>query len=170
MSIFISGWYLIYTRPRHEKKVSEYFLETGINYFLPTVKQLRTWCDRKKYIESPLFPSYIFVYIRNMDDFYNALKADGSLYYVKNGSIVSRISESIIDNIRILIDAGASIEVNTEYFKPSQQLMIQDGPFTGMSCEVVEFKGKEKILVRVHLLQRNVLATLPAKYMKAIPA
>jgi len=168
MSITANAWYLIYTRPRHERKVSESLSEDGIDNFLPTIKQLRNWSDRKKYIDSPLFPSYIFVRLRNVAEYYNSLKAEGALYYVKFGSSISRVSESVIDGIRMLLDTGAPVEVSSQCFQPSQQLIISDGPFTGMSCEVVEFKGKEKILVRVNLLRQNLLATLPVRYMKTL--
>ena len=68
MNNFLKGWYLIYTRPRHEKKVFLQLTEMKVRSLLPTTKKLRTWHDRKKYIDEPLFPSYIFVYL---EDKYN---------------------------------------------------------------------------------------------------
>jgi transcriptional antiterminator RfaH len=59
MKNLFAGWYLLYTKPRHEKKVSAALTEASVNSYLPTAKKLRTWCDRKKYIDEPLFPSYV---------------------------------------------------------------------------------------------------------------
>ena len=66
MSQFKVGWYLIYTKPHHEKKVYTRLLERNINAFLPLTKRLRSWNDRKKYIDEPLFPSYVFIYLNDM--------------------------------------------------------------------------------------------------------
>lgn len=166
MSTFNEGWYLIYTRPRHEKKVADGMAEVGVTSFLPRIKQLRNWSDRRKYIDMPLFPSYIFVFLKDMTDYYHASGTDGVLYFVKFDKKIARVQDSIINNLRLLVEQGADVQVTTELFQPGQQLVISDGPLTGLSCEVVQVNGKEKVLVRVHLLQRNVLATLPVKFVR----
>ena len=55
-------WYAIYTRPRHEKTVNGKLLEKEFDTYLPLVKRVSQWKDRKKKIEEPLFKSYLFVY------------------------------------------------------------------------------------------------------------
>lgn len=167
---FNVGWYLIYTRPRHERKVSEGLSEVSVKYYLPEIRSLRTWFDRKKYIQSPLFPSYIFVHLNDMKEYYRTLKVEGFLYYVKLGKEMVRVKDSIIDNIRLVVNQGSDIEVTNNCFQPGQKLVISDGPLTGLSAEVIQYGGKEKILVRVYLLQRNLLATLPTEYISAIGA
>jgi len=39
---------------------------------------------------------------------------------------------------------------------------------TGLSCEVIEKSGKHRLLVRVDLLQRNILVKLPEEYLMAL--
>jgi transcriptional antiterminator RfaH len=169
MSHFNEGWYLIYTKPKHEKRVAENLTDANLTYLLPTIKKLRVWSDRRKYIDTPLFPSYVFAYLKNMEDYYQGLNAEGALYFVKFDKKVVRVKETIIDSIRLLVDQGTDIEVNNDYFRPGQQLQIYEGPLTGLTGEVVQVNGKEKILVRVHLLQRNLLATLPVRAVQPVP-
>ncbi|HVW58575.1 MAG TPA: hypothetical protein VHC48_01020, partial [Puia sp.] len=64
----------------------------------------------------------------------------------------------------------SEIEVSSEYLQPGSILYIKDGPFTGFSCEVIQYKGKQKILVRIELLQRNILLDIPVEYLMGIPA
>jgi transcription antitermination factor NusG len=163
MSHFNEGWYLIYTKPKHEKRVAENLTDANLTYLLPTIKKLRVWSDRRKYIDTPLFPSYV------LEDYYQGLNAEGALYFVKFDKKVVRVKETIIDSIRLLVDQGTDIEVNNDYFRPGQQLQIYEGPLTGLTGEVVQVNGKEKILVRVHLLQRNLLATLPVRAVQPVP-
>ncbi|HVI48349.1 MAG TPA: UpxY family transcription antiterminator [Chitinophaga sp.] len=172
MSVPITGWYVVYTRPRHEKKVAHQLSETDIGYFLPTTRELRIWKDRKKFIDTPLFPSYVFIYLQTMEEYYSVLTLDGVLYYVRSGKEVAKVSEDIINSIRLImseIDRG-DIEISDRYFRPGRQVLIKDGALNGLAGEVVEVQGEQKILVRVNLLKTNILVTVPCEYVTAITA
>ena len=54
-------WIAVYTKPRHEKTVSNELYKKGYEVYLPLLKERRKWSDRKKWIEFPLFRSYLFV-------------------------------------------------------------------------------------------------------------
>jgi len=162
MSKHIAGWYLIYTMPRHEKKVAVKLSQINIISFMPTYKTLRVWKDRKRYVDAPLFPSYIFLYANDLEEYYRALSVEGALYYVKSGKEIAVISETIINNIRLLAKQE-NVEVTSDSFMPGRQVMIRNGLLNGFSGEIVEVKGMEKILVRVSLLQKNILVTLPTE-------
>lgn len=144
--------------------------EADIANFLPTTKKLSIWHDRKKYMVMPLFPSYIFVYLDGLESYYEALNTNGLLYFIKQGKEISTISEDIINGIRFMTSFDSNIEVSADKFQPGQQVTIQQGVFTGLSCEVVEHSGKRNILVRVNLLQRNVLMNLEIVHLMALSA
>ena len=54
-------WYAVHTRSRHEKQVDLFLSERGIETFLPLVHTLSRRRDRKKFVDIPLFPGYLFV-------------------------------------------------------------------------------------------------------------
>lgn len=170
MENFKAGWYVVYTKPKHEKKVAERLEEYGINYFLPLMRTLRTWHDRKKYIFLPLFPSYIFVYLNNKSDYFGGLNIESVWYYVKSGKEAARVPDKIISDLQMLIAGAYDIEVTFDHFQPGCQLAISKGPLSGLSCELVEHKGQKGFLVRVNLLQRSILVSLPSECLMAIPA
>lgn len=58
-----TNWYVIYVKPKNEKKVSQRLLDHKIDIYCPMIKELKQWSDRKKTIEVPLFKSYVFVNI-----------------------------------------------------------------------------------------------------------
>jgi transcriptional antiterminator RfaH len=165
MNSFVPGWYLIYTKPRREKKVTQELSCEKIHFYLPTLKAIRNVNKRKRVVDIPLFPSYVFVYLQSIQDYYISLGVDGTLYYVRLGKKVARVSDNIIYDLKILLEKGQDMEVSTDYFKPSQKLLVQQGPFTGLSCEVIEYKDKKKILVRINLLNRCVLVDMPANHL-----
>ena len=56
-------WYVVYTRPRWEKKVSGILMSRGIEYYCPLNKVMKQWSDRKKIVLEPLFKGYVFIKI-----------------------------------------------------------------------------------------------------------
>ena len=55
------NWYVLHTKPRHEKKVEKDLIAMGINAYCPTRLEYRVWSDRKKKIEKPVLSSMILV-------------------------------------------------------------------------------------------------------------
>ncbi|MAH61378.1 MAG: hypothetical protein CMF42_03710 [Legionellales bacterium] len=55
------NWYVLHTKPRHEKKVEKDLLALGINAYCPTRPEYRVWSDRKKKIEKPVLSSMVLV-------------------------------------------------------------------------------------------------------------
>ena len=60
-----NNWYVLYTKPRHEKKVAERLSDAGYTTYCPLHKVNRQWSDRTKVVEEPLFRSYIFINIED---------------------------------------------------------------------------------------------------------
>lgn len=168
MQKFAEGWYALYTRPHHEKKVAERLHEKEISSYLPTLKKLRIWHDRKKFVDEPLFPSYVFVHLKDPAGYNSSLDVEGGLFYIRFDKRIARINDDIINNIRLVMSHGNEIESSTDNFQPGQKLAINQGPLSGLMCEVVRHEAREKILVRVNLLNRNVLANMPAAALLAV--
>jgi transcription antitermination factor NusG len=61
MSESKKNWYVVYTKPRWEKKVFALFIDRGIEAYCPLNRVRKRWSDRIKWVEEPLFKSYVFV-------------------------------------------------------------------------------------------------------------
>jgi transcriptional antiterminator RfaH len=170
MENFGQGWCVLYTKPNHEKKVDEQLRKMNLSSYLPTVKKLKTWCDRKKYVDIPLFPSYVFVQITDLQQYYKSLKIDGVLNYVRVGNRIARVSESIISDIRSVVINGSDIEISSERFLSGTDLIIKEGPFAGFKCESIQYRGKRKLLVRINDLRQNILLNVPADILRCVSA
>jgi len=157
---FVAGWYLIYTRPRHERKVASHLEENNIPFFLPETRVTKKWYDRTKIINVPLFPSYVFVLINKVEDYFTSLQCESVTAYVRFGKEIARVKDETINNLKMVVGSGNNVEVSCEQFRPGQELLIQRGVFAGLKCEVVEHQSRKKILVRINLLNRSVLADI----------
>lgn len=166
MQTFCNSWFLIYTKPQHEKKVADQLQHLNVEYFLPLVKTLRVWSDRKKYVRIPLFPSYIFVKLNDAETYFRTLDMSGVLSYVRIGKTIASVRESIVTSLQQIIAGDYNdIEVLDKQFEPGEKLVICQGPFTGFDCEMIRHNGKRKLLVRIDLIHRNVVADIPVEML-----
>jgi transcriptional antiterminator RfaH len=59
------NWYVLYTKPRHEKKVTERLTGAGYTVYCPLQKVVRKWSDRAKVVEESLFKGCVFIQIED---------------------------------------------------------------------------------------------------------
>ena len=54
-------WFVVHTKPRVEKRVTEILTRKKIENYCPINKVMRQWSDRKKLVNEPLFPYFVFI-------------------------------------------------------------------------------------------------------------
>lgn len=154
-------WNVIYTRPRHEKKVAEHLSHMQVEHYLPTIRTLKDKNGRKKYVTLPLFPSYLFAKPENTQHYFESLHLPGVINYLHTSKQLSEISDQVICKLKAISNhQQLNVQLSTEHFRPGTIINIQAGPFMGFPCEVIENKGKHKLIVRIELLQRSILVDL----------
>ncbi|WP_445454945.1 UpxY family transcription antiterminator [Flavobacterium sp. HNIBRBA15423] len=160
---FNNAWYVLYVKSRWEKKVYESLKDISIEAFLPQVKAIHQWSDRKKTIFKALFPSYVFLTVNSSLEFHKALSVNGVCAYVRFGKDYARVTEKEINQIKLLVEDKnlTDIEINVELPKIGEVKKINYGPLNGLDCEVIEAKNHNKIIVRINSLQQNIMATIP---------
>ncbi len=160
-------WYAIYTRPRAEKLVFARLEEESIETFLPLQKTFRVWSDRKKLVEKPLLPSYIFVKT-NKKNFPKVYKIIGVVKFVSfEGKAVS-IPQKQIDNLRLLINSNAEIEVSSEKFSAGDNVEVTNGALAGLTGELIRIGSKNRVVVRIDRLDQNLILKIPKAFLKKV--
>lgn len=165
-----TGWYVLYVRSRHERKVNELLKESKLESFLPLIKTVRKWSDRKKVVELPLFPSYVFVKITSAKDFYKASSIDGACTFIRCSGQYSVVEEEEITRIKFMVgsDDITDISSNSEILETGEKAIIQYGSLSGLECEVVKANKGHKILVRLNSINQSITATVPSHYLTKI--
>jgi transcription antitermination factor NusG len=160
-------WYAIYTNPRAEKLVHTRLIEEGVESFLPLQKTYRKWSDRKKLIMKPLLSSYVFVKVVPKE-FPRVYRTTGVVKFVSfEGQPVS-IPQKQIDNLRLLVNSDAEIEVTTEKFEQGDQVEVINGSMVGLTGELIKTGGKKRVIVRIDKLDQNILLTIPVTFLRKI--
>ena len=160
-------WYALYTRPRAEKLVYQRLVEAAIETFLPLQKTYRMWSDRKKLVEKPLLTSYIFVRT-SKKNFPKVYRTNGVVKFVSfEGQPVS-IPQNQIDNLRLLINSDAEIEVSAEKFEKGDNVEVINGSLIGLTGELIRIGSKNRVVVRIDRLDQNLILKIPMSFLKKV--
>jgi transcription antitermination factor NusG len=138
-------WYAVYTRPRWEKKVAELLTRKKIENYCPLNKVVRQWHDRKKVIEEPLFTSYVFVHITDVQQV-DVRKTDGIINFVYWLGKPAVIRPSEIDVIRDFLEDYQNVQLEKTRVNPKDVVRIVRGPLIGQEGNVLEvYNQKAKV-------------------------
>lgn len=156
-------WFAVHVRSRHEFRVFERLSEAGIEAFVPVVERLQKWADRKKVIDFPLFPGYIFVYIPNSyDNMLAVLKKPGVVRFL--GMIPGepeQVPEEQVDSLKKLVSLKSEIDPYP-YLKQGQQVKIRRGALKGAVGILTEKAGQHLFVVSIDILQQGVSVKIDA--------
>lgn len=142
-------WYALYTRSRWEKRCAELIKANGYQVYLPLIKTLRQWSDRKKKVEIPLISGYVFVNISE-SEYYKILETPGIVCYVTFEGKAAPIRSSQIEAIKMAIDGGLKMEHTNKYLSPGQKVKIISGPMKNMEGEYEETVNKSNFIINLN--------------------
>ena len=162
------NWYAIYTKANAEKKLCESLEEIGIESYLPIRKVLKYWSDRKKWVEEPVFKSYIFVRVSHKE-FFNVLNTHGAVKYVSFGGKAQTIPENQIESIKTLIENSEN-EVTLSYdrIKKGVAAEVIHGSLKGLKGEISQVFGQSRILIRLEVMNCSLLANISKDEIKVL--
>lgn len=160
-------WYAAYTKPRFEKKVAEHLAKKKINYYLPLIKTLKQWSDRKKWVEEPAFKSYIFVNVSE-EDVKHLTMVDGIIKVIAFNGKPQPIPEDQIQTLQLLLNNPELIEISHSLVD-GDNVEITTGPLAGIKGVITTTDSPKNVAVNINILGRSILAQIPAYALKKIP-
>jgi transcription antitermination factor NusG len=156
-------WYAIRVKSRAEKKVNLLLAEKGIESYVPLQRRLRKWSDRKKWVDWPLISGYVFVHI-SRKEYELVLSTYNVVCYVYFEGKAAVIRDKDIHFLkRMLGQSELELEVSIENFRQGQMVEVIAGPLCGVVGELIEFKGRNKVALRIPPLGYTVLVETPEK-------
>jgi len=151
------NWYALYVKSRHEFVTQSELNKKEITTFLPSVKRIRQWKDRKKFIHFPLFPGYLFVYIQaKLDEYTNVLKARGAVHLLSTESgCPTPVSAEEINSLKIMIESGQTIDIYPN-LKKGTAVRVKRGPLSGAEGIISNILDQYILVVNIDILGRSI--------------
>jgi transcription antitermination factor NusG len=160
-------WYALYTKPRWEKKVSGLLTEKRIENYLPLQKVLKQWSDRKKWIQEPLFRSYIFVNI-TAEQHLPALQTAGVVRFVAFERKAVVIPPVQIEAIKTYVQTGEDLIVETPDVKTGDRVVVIRGTLKGLEGKLVQISNKKRLRIMIEGIRQSLHIKVPLSYIRLI--
>jgi transcription antitermination factor NusG len=147
-------WYAAYTCANHERRVAQQLAERRFESFLPTYRSVRRWKDRRKELQLPLFPNYVFVRM-DLVDRIRVLQVPGLISLVAFQGQPAALDDSDVDRLRTGLGGTGRVEPHP-YLTVGRRVKITGGAFSGLEGILLRRKDRLRVVLSVELIQRSV--------------
>ncbi len=149
-------WLAVQTWPRYEKKVATELQRKQVEVFLPLTDAEHKWSDRRRIVQLPLFPNYIFV--RAPETFssrISVLRTNGVINFVGARNVGTPIPEGEIESVRILLSRGIAFHAHS-FLSVGQRVRIRGGSLDGVAGVLVAKNEDLSLVVSIQIIQRSL--------------
>lgn len=151
------NWYALYVKSRHEYIAQAELIRKNINNFLPSVNRMQLWKDRKKMVTFPLFPGYLFVFVRpHAEEYLRVLKTRGAVNILSlEPGRPTPVPEDEINSLRIMVESGQELDIFPS-LKEGTRVRVRKGPLTGAVGTLKARDSQQIFIVNIDILGRGV--------------
>jgi transcription antitermination factor NusG len=163
-----ANWYALHVRSRHEFIVCSELERKGIDTFLPSITKLNQWKDRKKHVEFPLFPGYLFVHIASdPEEFSRAIKTRGTVTFVSlTPGCPTPVTPEEISSLKIMLESGEKVDVYP-HLREGTPVRVRRGVFQGAEGILEKKDNQHEFIVSIKLLGKSVGVNIYADDVEA---
>jgi transcription antitermination factor NusG len=154
-------WYAAHTRANHEKRVADQLGRRAVEYFLPLYESVRKWADRRKRLEVPLFPGYIFVRLP-LQERLRVLEISSVARLVGFNNVPTALPDDEMEAMRNGLTGQLRV-VPHPYLKVGCRVRIIRGPLENCEGILLRNKGDFRVVLSVDLIMRSVAVEVGAE-------
>jgi transcription antitermination factor NusG len=158
-------WFAIQTLSRHEKVVRSQLEMRNVEHFLPTMRRINQWTDRKKEIEVPLFSGYCFARF-SLTDRLPVLQSQGVVRVVGSGGRPEPVPDEEIESLRTLITSPSNYDC-CPYLREGMLVKVVHGPLQGVKGRLVRETKSCRLVLSISLIQCAVSVEIDATSVAA---
>jgi transcription antitermination factor NusG len=161
-----NDWYVLRVRSNYENAVALHLRARGFEAFLPTYQCYRRWSDRFKEFELPLFPGYVFSRFDPLNRL-PVLSIPGVVNPVAIGNTPVPVDDTEMTAIQAAVKNGLR-RSPWPFLQVGQRVRIEQGPLCGIEGILVAFRGRERLVLSVSLLQSSIAVQVEAGWARPL--
>lgn len=140
-------WYVVYTKPKWEKRSTEQLVQLGVNCYCPTIKKIVQRSDRKVKVEVPLFNHYIFVQVAEKDRNMIFL-SPGVVRYLFWLGTHAVVKDKEIATIKEWLNTGdTATDISVMQYQIGDKIKLNSGPFYEQNAVVKDITKTHYVLI-----------------------
>jgi transcription antitermination factor NusG len=149
-------WFALQTRYRYEERIATELKAKGFESYLPTLREVHEWKDRRKVMEVPAFGGYLFARFEpSLKNRVRVLETAGVVKLLGHPGSPAPVPEEEIQSLRLALESGAEcdrhpcVEIGTP-------VHVRRGLLAGVCGRVVRIANRVKILVNVPSVRQAI--------------
>jgi transcription antitermination factor NusG len=162
----VSLWRAVYVNSRSEKKVMNALLDKNIEAYVPIVKTMRQWSDRKKMVEVALLNGYVFLHISEKEQ-EEVLLTPGVIRFVRSEGKIAFVRDIEIDRLKQLVVLGYHLEAAAidQTFSKGDKVNISAGVLKGLEGVIISDHDQKHLLVLLESIGQCIKVSLPKEIL-----
>jgi len=161
-------WFVVYAQAMKEQVAERNLLNQGFECYLPTYRKKRRHARRVEEVDAPLFPRYLFV---GMDPEVAQWRSINGTMGVAHLVCVSGrpqpVDATVIEMIRCRENESGQVVLDGPTYAKGQKMRVLKGPFEDAEGIFQEQDDKQRAMLLLNLLGRQVRTCLPLESIAA---
>ncbi|MFA7272781.1 MAG: UpxY family transcription antiterminator [Crocinitomicaceae bacterium] len=163
-----TSWYILKTKSNHEKKVFNQLMDKDFQAFLPLYETIRLWSDRKKKVEIPLIPTYVFVKCAE-SELIKAAQTTGVAWIMRDTRNYAIVREHEIQNLRIFLSEKFDNQsIDLDKYETGEIVKVTHGPFQGMIGTAMHLQSEYRVRIEISSLGANFTVSVPKSQLEKV--
>ena len=157
-------WYVAHTRPRCEKKLSEFCERGGFAVTLPCYRSVKKYCGKTVVFHKPLFPNYVF--LKLLPDQRQKVYQSDHVANLLEVPDQAQFAQQLND---ILLALETDLEVRlAPQITAGSKVLIKSGPLRGVEGWVEGRSGTLQVLLRLDFIGKAAAVKIEATDLELI--
>jgi transcription termination/antitermination protein NusG len=153
-------WHALHTRSNFEVRVANQLTASGIENYLPSFEEVHQWKDRKRKIQVPLFPGYLFVRFGSGSPHrVRVLQSSGVVGIVGTPGRDEAVAEQEIESIRTALEARLRCQPHP-FLREGDWVRVKRGALKNIEGYLVRHKNQARLVISVSVLGQAVSVEL----------
>lgn len=150
------SWYAVQTRSNFERRVTGDLAARGLEIFCPTIREVHRWKDRRKEVDVPVFPGYLFTRITdNPSTRLQILRTAGAVRILGCGAEIEPVPDIEIESIRKLLESRAPFYAHP-FLREGAWVRVRRGVLEGVEGRLIRMKAGARLVLSVEMLSKAV--------------
>lgn len=165
-----TAWFALQTRYRYEERIANELQTKGFESYLPKLREVHTWKDRKKVLDVPAFGGYLFARFEpSLQNRVRVLETTGVVKLLGNHGAPEPVSRHEIESLRLALESGAPCS-RQPYMQIGTPVRVRSGPLAGLEGRVLRMGNKLSVFVNIASVCQAIAVEVPVDAVDPITA
>lgn len=160
-----ADWFCVFAKPRQENFARLHLDRQGMETFLPMLRTRASRGRNGRWLNSPLFPRYVFVRPGSLDSFSRLRSTLGVASLVSFGGRPALVPPEVVISIRERCE-NEWITLEESEFRKGDRVTILAGPYQGMNAIFdAETSREDRVIILLEIMASVAKVSIERQFL-----